>query len=69
MKEKLKKFSTKFLDIFLTALASALLALLQQYIASKSGDSTVRLDPTETGVIGGGLSYLKSVGIFKKFLC
>lgn len=68
MKEKLKKFSTKFLDIFLTALASALLACLQQYIASKTGDSQIKLDPAETGIIGGSLSYLKQVVTFKKII-
>ena len=68
MKEKLKKISTKFLDIFLTALASALLACLQQYLANKTGSDTIKLDPTETGLTGGVLSWVRNTEIIKRIL-
>lgn len=69
MNGKLKKYLLKFLDIFLTALVSALIAIAQQWLSSKTGSTGVEISPSETAGIGGVLATVKNSGLFKKIIC
>lgn len=67
MKEKLRKMFLRFLDIFLTALISALLAVMTEWLKNKTGTSGVDISPTETGLVGGLLATAKNIKNIKIF--
>jgi hypothetical protein len=52
MKEKLLKLCGYLLQVVLTALASAGIALLQNYLTTKGVPAGAEINPTETGAIG-----------------
>jgi hypothetical protein len=56
MKQKLKTGGMYILQIFLTALASALIAMLQNYLSAHAGVPGGQINPNDTGAIGGVLS-------------
>lgn len=53
MKKKILKIVMYILQIVLTALASAGIALLQSYVQAHGVDMGVTLNPESTGAIGG----------------
>ena len=65
MEGKKKEIWKKLLDIFLTALASSLIAFLQQYLSNKIGDTGIENLPEQAGLIGGGLAFVKNIKIRK----
>lgn len=56
MKENLKKGGIYLLQVMLTACASVLVAMLQNYIATHSGQPAEILNPSHVGAIGTVLS-------------
>ncbi len=58
MTEKLKEAGKFFIHVLLTALTSAIIAMLQSYIASHGVDAGPTIKPENTAIIGGGLSVL-----------
>ena len=67
MKDNKKEIWKKLLDIFLTALASSLIAFLQQYLSNKVGDTGIEKLPEQAGLIGGSLALLKNVKAKRNF--
>ena len=61
MKSKLEKFSKEFASIALTALASAGIAMLQNYLKTNGIECGATLDPANTSAIGGGIAGAKMV--------
>lgn len=59
MKQKIYKILNYVLQIVLTALASAGIALLQNYLESKGVKAGDTLDPQNTGVIGSAVAGIK----------
>lgn len=56
MKKNLETYGKYFLQILFTAIASALVATLQNYIAAHAGDHTAIINPVHTGAIGSIIS-------------
>lgn len=56
MKQNLKQGGLYILQIILTALASALIALLQNWLAAHGAHTGQTISPENTAVIGGGIS-------------
>lgn len=70
MKQNLKKITSYLLQVILTALASAGIALLQSYIESHGVNAGPVINPENTGLIGGvvasariGIKNIKNVCI------
>ena len=56
MKEKLKTATLYAGQIILTALASAIIAMLQNYLSAHTGAPADSINPTHTAAIGGIIS-------------
>lgn len=56
MKEKIKKILSYLLQVVLTALASAIIAMLQNYVQAKGVEVGPSLDVADTSLIGGVLA-------------
>ena len=56
MKEKIKKILSYLLQVVLTALASAMIAMLQNYVQTKGVEVGPSLDVADTSLIGGVLA-------------
>lgn len=59
MKQKFYKILNYLLQVILTALASAGIALLQNYLESKGVKAGETLDPQNTGIIGSAVAGVK----------
>lgn len=59
MKQKILKVLKYLLNIILTALASAGIALLQNYLQSKGASADVTLSVNDTGILGGVIASLR----------
>lgn len=51
----------KLFEIILTACLSALIAILQNLLASHAGNIDTIIDPVATGAIGGTLSFFRNI--------
>lgn len=56
MKQKMSKILSYLLQVILTALASAGIALLQNYLMNHGVNAGVELNPTDTGIIGSAVA-------------
>ena len=69
MVDKLKRGGIYLFQILLTALASALLAVLQDYIARHTGANQIQINPAQTGQIGAVLGSARVAYIHFKTFC
>lgn len=58
METKIKEITKYILHIFLTALVSALIAVLQSYIKTHGIDAGPTIQPENTAMIGAGVGAL-----------
>lgn len=68
MKAKALKIGAYLMQVILTALVSAIIALLQNYLASKGVNAGGTISPAETGAIGSILSSA-SIALKKTRIC